>query len=848
MQVSPTSSIAFHEEEHENATPHETNATAAKQEPAVVAPDTEADSTVVFENEANTPHDAHEDAHEIEFQSERSSPTQHSIQYDVAESHRTENVGLSSRQTPAQLSITPRATRNEMQTTYPPPSRLSRRAAQAAKTPRANGAVPPATPRSRSPTSNYVSARAAPPPQEKKESAITSPSSGHSEQHPHHTPPTPTPPPAGIPPLVPGEVRPLDTATAPPQSHARDGSQRSVGGGSDFSSIADLDVNASAAPAASAMPPVTVSTHQCHLPGTQWDPVLQHSYDAVERTVVKETAMATGLDPQFIRITDATVSANGMTCHLSIGHDPAVTPKTIDDAIAACKYEHTMQLHALKTARGEHQRYGIGALLESNAATAPPPHDSSADSSEIGDAAAAPQQHNHHLVYSFTKRVGDGFLLVDYTAEPHAPAKHMELYFNSTPAAISVAYVKQCVSEYAGVAAANLIVSSAGQVVGDEAKGRDLEWINGSVVDVTNATAVASGADANGVAVTPHTAKRSPKKHKKKGGKKRKTVKGNSKAAKQAPPGSRSPSPPKHRSGQRSPSASRDHDSPLISQRISRKNISKTFTTPRYYILRTPRQGAEYAADGSSVAHDLALYGAAPESISYTTPSISPGLGSRQRSVQSASISRTIDTAAHHHHQRQGSISQNLPAQHVIRGVVSTTPLPHRPPVANGEKKTRAGSSHPSAHRMTWTAVSGVERQGDTPSVSRRSHSPHQPPLSTSAYNSGDDLEEEHKLMMAKGSAVVISASSAKEDPLTVAGEKDILLTAEQLNEEFHHQSAPRDGKTPSTVHMLLGSSSDYSEADGADVTEKEGGEAASPGMEEDDDEPVPAAAPNPFV
>jgi hypothetical protein len=322
--------------------------------------------------------------------------------------------------------------------TFPPPRRLSSRAATAARTPRTSG-VAPVTPRSRTPNSSYR------------------PAHNHSADNVPATA-------AGVPPLAPADESTQterQAATAAVAANKPKVFARSATGNSEFSSVADPDANnddgaaAVASVATPASPNIVITNHCRAFEGAGWTAVVETSRDTIERTVGNETAAAVGVDAQFVRVTSIEADNAGMKCEMSIGHAPTQSTEQLNEAIHNYSYENTLML--LDFVAGHHK----------------------SAASESADAEkSAPS-----IPFSFSEKVGEGLVVLNYSVFPFGSHRHLELSFDGPITEVTIKYVKGCLSEYLGMHESQLVVRRGEEVLSDDATGATLGLVNGCTLE-----------------------------------------------------------------------------------------------------------------------------------------------------------------------------------------------------------------------------------------------------------------------------------------------------------------------------------------------------------------------------
>lgn len=835
----------------------------------------------------------------------------------------------------------------------PPPKKISRRAEMSARTPR-SARITPLTPRSRSQnTSRHAPAETSA--RGGGGGALAASMQSQSQNPDDQTVATVAARPVAQetrPPLAPFDSRPAPPIPAIDTKFARGGSQAS-----EFSSFGDAD-EASAAEAAAAAPPLPgaptgdmiVSQHKGTLPGNQWDAILLHSRDVVDRTLLHETAEATGLDAQFMRVSSLAQGPDGLNVTIDIVHDTAITAETLQKAIESCNYENTMMLHDMRTARGTRQVYGLAAALESvNQAK---PQDSDADEDEEAAAPPAapaaatpvpPTQSESHMSmslsgaqssdndkaparpaaapaapasanlnapvdedhppasFSFTRRVGDGMLLIDYVELPSKKEESLELFFDGSPLKMKPKFLKTYVSGHLGVPSNQLSVHFNDEEVNDEAMGAILGWTNGSVIEIFRH--VPQGAqfedeDEDGIAPN-HSFHYSPpasKMKQRKGGKSHPaaTKKKSAPARKPLyvpPPVSRPEPEPApffvekkkkkpaakraHQNRQKSASPDPDKVPPLnlnvagggatpkevgVSPKKTPK--AKSTSATRGATPRSPQTPHYLVGTAASARHQTPRMRPVPAEL--TTPRLytprmlrpgptSPRRGSQQQQQPSPAGPAAAGTARRSvgrievfssaappmaqsarrpprkaPHKKEEDLS--MPPQHVVRSVVPSTPRTARP--------VRAVPPPPAAHadpadRSVSTSVprSHGAAPGETQAVSHRSHSPSSTPLQQAHPLAPPPPDAEGEEPHYNGAPAV---STGDDESIQYRMEEDSAPSHQD-----HGEESGEWGGGEQAVATVAAKAGRYA-AEGSEDEEEENMAGA--------DEPVPAAAPNPFV
>ncbi|KAK7200344.1 hypothetical protein NESM_000088200 [Novymonas esmeraldas] len=570
----------------------------------------------------------------------------------------------------------------------PPPRRLSQRALTAARTPRSL-ADAPTTPRTRSPNNSHR-------PQVQPAADVAEAAAAT----------------AGVPPRVPGSERAsaVEPATAP----AAHSYARASTAASDFSTTADADpAPAGAAPtptpaAAPAAAPdvVAVTQHARHFSGDGWEDVVASSLDTVERTVGNEAAAAVGVEPQYVRVQNVTATAAGMTCDISVAHAAALTADETDEKLRSCPFDATRTLLAIRTARREQPQYGLGGVIAA---------------SEGGSPAAAlpPQQQQQQP---------EPEAVVEEEAEEPRPAP-------------------------APTAAPRKRAKSAKAAANSRANPSRTPPAHAPATNNNNSNGAPKAAAATTAA---WEAKRIP--------------------SRRAPSHQRPASVATHSP---QPSAARARrEQPL-------KSLPRLLVTPRVFHARTPRPSGEASTGGESVLYitgpsEGSARGQSRHSVSVATPR--RGLASSARRSPSAPTHTTDTTTLH--------LARSIPPQHIQRGVPSLA-LRQRPiiHVTPSHPQHRApppalADDTASAHR----SLLGVEHMAETPSASRRSRSPQQPPLATAvavAVVEEYDTEEVAVQVVQVARIPISDAAVEQEDYILMTqGVGDATTTAAEVGDE----------------------------------------------------------------
>ncbi|GET89201.1 hypothetical protein, conserved [Leishmania tarentolae] len=339
MPLSPASSIAFREEVPINQNQGDTRindsivSISLQEEPSELHQDGKMNDSIAsisLQEESNgEPEElqydvgsavpiegSHSDDIEIQMLDGTASKSERSLMYEVEESRTNVNRLTSAQQQegvaaprPSHPSDTATAAlTSAIYLLNPPPSRLSKRAAMAAQTPRLRTSAP-ITPRTRSPSSIHR------PPAEQRQAT---------EQKQD----------AQVQSLVPGsESAPTPETTV------------------DNSSMAGAEPTpAGAAPiptpivTSARIPDVIVTEHRRYFPGDKWDSVVAASFDVVKETVRSETAAAIGVKPQYVQVLNVETTAAGMTCDISVCHAPSRTASEVDEKLSSYPYETTITL------------------------------------------------------------------------------------------------------------------------------------------------------------------------------------------------------------------------------------------------------------------------------------------------------------------------------------------------------------------------------------------------------------------------------------------------------------------------------------------------------------------------
>lgn len=759
----------------------------------------------------------------------------------------------------------PAAAENSI-TTYPPPKRVSQRAATAARTPRGTGSIP-ITPRSRTPQSSCT---AQPIPARNAEAAA--------------------PAKADVPPLAPAdeatqaERAAAAAAAAKPQTCAHHPT-----GTSEFSSMGDPDAPADDAAAAAASvatpasPSIVVTDHKKVFAGPTWAAVVETSRDKIERTVGNETAAAAGVETSFVRVTSIEANDDGMTCELSIGHAPAQSTEQIDQAIHDYGYADTLRLLEVASGHGE-----------------PVASDGAAVGKKEADKPAPP------IPFSFKEKVGEGHIVLNYSVFPFGAHRRLELSFDSPIKAVSIKFVKQCLSEYLGTHESQLVVRRGKRELSDDATGAELGLVNGCTLDAQCATSQSKGTDAPGPNLAPQPKKGAAKKKaaaatpeepkkaktaKKKAKSEASTKKAKTKSAAAsdgAATTKKTDAKKKKKTGaaatQKAASARQEshkssglsltpqyatptaaynnahngthndahkdahNDAPQPSTgrfHVKRAPLPRTLTTPRIYHAHSPRPGAESLEEGETMAQYMSASREGTQArsgrLSFSQASISATAAAEQQSAGRCSSSSAVPPSPSHHvasviatrrtsatsHARSSEAS--VPPQHTVRGVTSVAFRP-RPVIHAG-----AGApQEPRGHQHDFLR-NAVEHQADTHSASIRSRSPQQPTLDVDSTSSTSvdfveevtALEEPVQPQVYAQQEALVHAEVPQPEAVMVPyqGEADPDVAREENEEVNFKEETDKQGSIMSLEYDYGGEPEQHREED-----------------------PVPAAAPNPFV
>lgn len=774
----------------------------------------------------------------------------------------------------------PAAAENSV-TTYPPPKRVSQRAATAARTPRDTSSIP-ITPRSRTPQSSYT---AQPIPAKNAEAAA--------------------PAKADVPPLAPAdeaaqaERAAAAAAAAKPQTCAHHPT-----GTSEFSSMGDPDAPADDAAAAAsvatpASPNIVVTDHKKVFAGPAWAAVVETSRDEIERTVGNETAAAAGVETSFVRVTSIEANDDGMTCELSIGHAPAQSTEQIDQAIHDYGYADTLRLLEVASGHGE-----------------PVASDGAAVGKKEADKPAPP------IPFSFKEKVGEGHIVLNYSVFPFGAHRRLELSFDSPIKAVSIKFVKQCLSEYLGTHESQLVVRRGKKELSDDATGAELGLVNGCTLDAQCTTSQSKGTDAPDPNLAPQPKKGAAKKKaaaatpeepkKAKTAKKKAKPEASTKKAKTksaaasdgAATTKKTNAKKKKKTGaaatQKAASAQQEshksrglsltphyatptaaysnahngthndahndthkdahndaykdahndayNDAPQPSTarfHVKRAPLPRTLTTPRIYHAHSPRPGAESLEEGETMAQYMSASREGTQARSgrpsFSQASFSATAAAEQQSAGRRSSSSAVPPSPSHRvasviatrrssatsHARSSEAS--VPPQHTVRGVTSVAFRP-RPVIHAG-----AGApQEPRGHQHDFLR-NAVEHQADTHSASIRSRSPQQPALDVdnTSSTSVDFVEEEIALeepvqpqVYAQQEALVHAEVPQPEAVMVpYQGEADPDVAREENEEVNFKEETDKQGSIMSLEYDYGGEPEQHREED-----------------------PVPAAAPNPFV
>ncbi|EPY19821.1 hypothetical protein AGDE_15041 [Angomonas deanei] len=609
----------------------------------------------------------------------------------------------------------------------PPPARVSARAQKCAAERKALGLTGAAAPAPPPLSSRHLEPQTTQPPMEPPVTEDEKDDSAPTVALQTSRPVQEAPPPVqqtSRPPLAPADSRPappIKPTTVPENAYGR---QSSVG--SEFSSFGGSEGSLEGyVPPTGGAPAMDLTEHERTLPGTEWRAVLDLSREELERSLLKDAAEAVGLDSSFMRLTDVHCTDDGaLHVFFAIAHENSLTVETINRQLGSATFPLTKLLHRLRA--GDEEEAPVAAEQttvspnkiihsakdkDSDEDTSEEEKESESDDEEVvgsEDDDDRPEEEDESEdwddvpvpFHSFVKRVGEGFLLIDYTVSNGGDPEPLELFFDGTPQSLKVNQLLLCVSEYKGVSVEQLSVRTAEDgSVAAHTRGADLGWQNGSQVTVWyEGQEEAPVATAEVKKTEKKKAKKATKKKEKKTAAPKKTKKKTAKKPKKA----------KKKKSQREEPAV--YQGTTSANALKDRPIPEELTTPRCYTPRTPRAGARYEGEyegkspyASPVRRSITA--AAVEDLSPPRSSVVSGATSRR-----ARRYREVEEVP-------------VPPQQVIKGITPTTPRPahHRAMgyvVANPELTLSA------TNRSEYSVSRTRECNKETPSVSRRSHSP----------------------------------------------------------------------------------------------------------------------------
>ncbi|KPI84064.1 hypothetical protein ABL78_6889 [Leptomonas seymouri] len=703
--------------------------------------------------------------------------------------------------------------------TYPPPRRLSKRALLSSQTPRTNSAVP-TTPLSRSPNSSH---------------------------RPAHHPPESTLVAAGVPPLAPvDETKQAEhaaaaaVAAAKPQAFARNATSNS-----DFSA-ADGDVNEDVAAVVAsvttpASPNIVVTNHSRVFKGPEWAAVVETSRDTVERTVGNETAEAVGVEAQFVRVTSIEADQGKMTCGISIGHTPEYTVEQIDEAIQSHRYENTRMLLEIMAGHRKPSQTVESETSEKQVSTIP---------------------------FSFSTKVGDALIRLHYAASASSSYRHLELSLDCPIEEVTIKLVKECLSEYLVIEKSELVVRRDAKVLSDGATGASLGLTSGCLLEVQRITPQpyeAENVEPQRMAPIPTPApqpkRTAAKRHSKDKGVATPT-KGRGKApavaaaaeAKKLPPyaatkkvpktkrkmssqqqateqrrrlrqprynAARGQSPvPRYASLTRAATAHGATPQPSMARSRARDApLPRMLTTPRVYHPHSLRPGAERLEEGET----MAMYMSASRSPSRSYHTSSPAAARHSLGdIRAPSASLPSCNA-----------QPPVPQQHTVRGVASVVFHTQRVAQAAVRQPVLNGAPRDLMHHA-------VEHRAEAHSASIHSYSPPHPAFGVANSSSSCASDDDSDSSPADENEHVEAEMMDLEEALRKPHPKSF---AEPQEHEDDVEAEMMD--LEEVLRKPAGDDADESEDDS--VEHDYSGEPLEPHDEEEED-PVPAAVPNPFV
>ncbi|KAG5477504.1 hypothetical protein CUR178_05208 [Leishmania enriettii] len=220
---------------------------------------------------------------------------------------------------------------------YPPPRRLSRRAAAAAQMSHYRTSAP-MTPSNRSPSSTYRL-----PEQQQRQAS--------SEMQAD----------AALPLVRKGVREPSpETATFTTwQPDVRTSTISEISLQEEPTAVDDAPAPAPGVPR-SAISDAVVTEHTQYFPGREWENVVASSLDIIKQTVASETAAAVGVQVQRVQVMNVEATAAGMACVISVGHAPGMTTSEVDEKLSSCRYEKTMMLLGV---------HGVRSILDTSEGT-----------------------------------------------------------------------------------------------------------------------------------------------------------------------------------------------------------------------------------------------------------------------------------------------------------------------------------------------------------------------------------------------------------------------------------------------------------------------------------------------
>ncbi|KPA79550.1 hypothetical protein ABB37_05367 [Leptomonas pyrrhocoris] len=593
-----------------------------------------------------------------------------------------------------------------------------------------------------------------------------------------------------------------------------------------------------------ASPNIVVTNHSRTFRGAGWAAVVETSRDTIERTVGTETAEAVGVETQFMRVTSIEADAEGMRCDMSIGHAPGQTAEQIDEAIEKCGYENTLRL--LDFAAG---------------------HEKPSQARESEEAEKQPPS----VPFSFSDKVGEGLIELNYSVFPFGSYRHLELSFDGPIAAVTPKFVKECLSGYLGVHESQLVVRRGEEVLSDDVTGADLKLANGCTLEAqcTIPQQQQQEAPQNPVAEeepqqtapTPTPAPRAKKataakkktmeaaatSQKKKtskkdanGGDAATPAKTKTKAKKAAVPVAKaerkkntaakpkaSPQQPRHTTANGSSPAphyaaptraatTKHNATPQQQQQISTAHsrvhktpLPRVLTTPRVYRGHSPRPGAESLEEGETMAMYMSA-SRSPSRDGTQVRSSRPSMGRRSPAATPSMNGAAADSQSVG--RSPGGYDDDgrghAPPQHTVRGVSSVNYHP-RPVVQPATRQPELNG-----HSEHEAARDAVEHHAAAHTATTRLRSPPQPALGVDNSHSTDDH---------------MSDDQSENESVNYNEENLVMTTNEPEEVNFVVEEEEEDVEKSKEDSFAY----DYSR---------------EPQELNEEEDPVPDAAPNPFV